>query len=581
MGNNKLVQDYLSKSSWRIKENSNTTYSYSGIKYHIDSNVLANYALSQLPKEIRTAHQNGDFHIHNLESGNLIPYCAGCSLMDLLLKGLFTPSITSRPARHFSSVSDHVMNYLYMRQMETAGAVAFNDVDTLLAPFIRFDHLNRNQVKQDLQRLIFNLNFTLRSSSQTPFSNFSLNFGVPKYMEDEAVIHGGELQKDTYKDFIDEIQLFDELFIEILKEKDASGRPFPFPIPTINLTNRFNWSNKVSDSLFEEITELGSFYFMNYIGSGISEDTVRSMCCRLSLNLKDLSESHGLWNNGDSTGSLGVVTINMGRLGYLCKTEEQLYKQLSFLMDLAKNELIIKENTIREQLANNLMPFSKYYNLNLDHYFRTIGEVGINEMCLNFTGKDITQNIPFVFQILNFMRNKIREYQIETKKLFNIEMTPAEGCSYRLALIDRKKYPKITTLGNGVPYYSSLLIPPSLEIDVLKRMELEQDLLPLFNGGTIFRTFIGENVSNPKTIKDFVKMVSTSKIPYYDVTTTFSICKGEGKSIRGIHHKCPDCGSETEVYSRVVGYYREIKKWNPGKIEEFNDRKYIDLNVNL
>jgi ribonucleoside-triphosphate reductase len=575
----KLIEEYLANHNWRISENSNTTYSFSGLKSYLDSHILADFALSKLPEEIRKAHKNGDFHIHNLESGNLIRYCSGNSLQMLLLKGLWTPSLISKPAKHFSAVVDHVMNYLYMIQMETAGAVAFNDVDTLLAPFIRHDKLDFNHVKQDIQRLIFNLNFTLRSASQTPFSNVSLNFGVPKYLKNSPAIIGGEVKDNPcYSDYEKEIEMFDIAFSEILMDRDGKMRPFTFPIPTINLTKAINWdSEAIRMMLIEDIT-LGSFYFMNYIGSGISEETVRAMCCRLNIDTSELSSAGGLWNMGDSTGSLGVVTLNLARIGYLSKTEDEIYERLTALLKLAVEELLIKEQMIRKGYEAGLSPFSEYYDLNLDHYFRTIGIVGLNELCLNFTGKGLIDNAELGYKILSFLRGKIKEIQKETKKLFNLEMTPAEGSSYRLAKKDLEKYANIKTLGTKeAPYYTSLLIPPSEAMDVWERLKIEEKLLPLFSGGTVFRVFVGDETDDINSVKKLIQTIAASKIPYFDITRTFSVCAGEGKFYNGEVEICPSCGKRTEVFSRVVGYYRPVNKWNIGKQQEFKERKYVKI----
>lgn len=878
-----LIDQYLNNNNWRIKENSNTSYSFSGLKFYIDGHILADYALDNLPENIRNAHKKGDFHIHNLESGNLIRYCSGNSLQSLLMKGLWTPAVISKPAKHFNTAVDHVMNYLYMMQMEVAGAVAFNDVDTLLAPFIRADKLMYKEVKQNIQRLIFNLNFTLRSASQcideeteiltdngwkgidsitnddkvltinintknleycdidrivkydvnedlinlynkridqlvtkkhkvlvfrywtndiefreaekvfsydsswliplnanfdypdfnisdndlklhawilseghirpdnrititqsivnqpyieeiksllnsmnipfkiyyrknsgfsnnpnaqiyiklrdfptaskefhkwfhklsrrqcklfldeyrkgdgaktrfrlytnnkyhkdilielafkagyntssrlrsngvydisiirdfkdrtwnvrkklvpytgrvwcvtsknqtmiikrnnkvcitgnTPFTNFSFNFLAPKYLKDTSAIVGGKTDNPIYGDYQKEIDMFNTAFAEVLMDRDGSTRPFTFPIPTINLTKGIDFNSEAFRMMLIEDMALGSYYFMNYIGSGISEETVRAMCCRLNIDLSELSAAGGLWNMGDSTGSLGVVTLNLPRIGFLSKSDAEILEKIDYLMDLAKDELLLKEETLRKCYNIGITPFSKFYDLNLDHYFRTIGVLGLNELCLNYTGKGLLHNAEFGQKIIQHMRNHTKKLQKETGKLFNLEMTPAEGSSYRLARKDREMYnDNIKTLGTAeAPYYTSLLIPPSEELDVFERLKIEQNILPLFSGGTVFRVFVGDDCDDVGPISSLIQKISNSKVPYFDVTRTFSICAIENKMFNGSIEVCPDCGKPTEVYSRVVGYYRAVNRWNIGKQQEFKDRKYVSI----
>jgi len=899
-----LIKKYLNNRSWRIKENANTNESFSNLQYYISSNILANDFLRSIPPRLRRAHRDALLHIHNLESGGYVPYCSGHNLKSLIAYGMKTVTINSRPAKHLTSLTDQVMNWLYMAQMEFAGAQAFNDFDTLIAPFIKKDKVGYREVKQQIQKLIFNLNYcydeetevltdegfkkflylsgnekvltlnmennrlewndiengkvyifyykgpmfhfkhknldlkvtpnhrlvirekdqwifkeaenlqnkqylmpitgdwvgvnnnyiqlekisrkkhdhnskifdklpiepylrllgiylaegniiwrddkghyglyiaqenpvkrkkikeglkdlpynvqeyknclviynkqlanhfkkfgkardkfipkeikdlppkylkilldwmflgdgykdeayftisdklrddvqeciiklgygtnysianqnkvwritkkkrrvvsvypkkdleiewyeglifcievkngnmvvrrngkvvisgnTMRSASQTPFTNLSLNYCVPNFLRGEHAIVGGDLIDLTYDDCLEEIYLIDRAFSEIMMEKDPTGIPFTFPILTINLTSRFDWDHPVVDLMAENARSVGSYYWMNYIGSGISEDTVRSMCCRLNISLKELSGPRGLWNTGEGTGSLGVVTINFPRLGYDMKgkDEDKFFEELDRRMNMALEILLFRKQRIKKYMKR-MMPFNLLNGWSMRTYYMTIGVIGLNELCLNYLGEDIVDNIDFIVKVLNFMRSWTSTKQKELKQLINIEMIPGEGSSYRLAYVDRKLHPDIKTLGTKkAPYYSALLIPPSKNLDLFDRIKLEERVLPLFTGGTIFRVFLGEKRPNREAIKDLIKKLASTKIPYFDITTTFSVCKKEGKTFNGVHYKCPDCGGRTEVFSRVVGYYRPVSRWNIGKREEFKDRRYYNL----
>lgn len=574
------IANYLNNDKlFRKTENANWNESISGLKSYIVNKYLANYALACLPKNIAKAHSKGDIHIHNLDGGMLQGYCHGGSLKSILLKGINTPSVNSSPAKHFNSVLDHIMNYLFMSQLEWSGAQSVSDFDTLLAPFIKYDRLSYKEVKQDIQRFIYNLNFALREAFQCPFTNISLNFGVPKSLEEQNVVVGGKQQKETYSDFYNETLMINKAIAEVLMEKDANGNPFTFPIPTINITKKVDLDSEIFKLILAEVSYLGSYYFMNYVGSGIDEDTIRSMCCRLNLDLRQLSKGRGvgLWNMSEGTGSVGVVTINLSRLGYLFNDEDKMLDRLGYLMDLAKKQLLIKRKNVEQIYNSNKLPIAKYYGLNLDNYFLTIGLLGINEMCVNFTGKPLSETPKFAKKILMYMRKCVMQMQRDTHIPFNLEMTPAEGSSYRLALIDRKTYPKIFTQGTiRTPYYTSLLVPPNENLDLLSRLKIEEQLLPLFTGGTIFRVYIQEE-PDLDSLNTLIKKLTSTKIPYFDVTCTFSVCNRDGKYLRGIHEKCPECGSTTDVFSRVVGYYRPVRRWNVGKQQEFKERKYIKI----
>ena len=576
------IYDYLTSRSWRVKENANTNISFSNMSNFIIGKIYANDFLNALPLKYRRAHQNALIHIHNLETAGYVPYCAGHNLKTLLLNGMKTPSISSNPAKHLTSIVDHVMNYLYGSQMEFAGAQSFGDIDTLIAPFVRKDKLSYKEVKQQIQKLIYNLNFTLRSSSQTPFTNLTLNFGVPKFLENEEAIIGGIGTGFSYSDCLDEIYEIDRAFIEVMNERDPENRPFTFPILTVNINRRFPWDSEIVKLLSQNCANMGSFYFMNYIGSGIDEDIVRAMCCRLNIRLDDFEGSKGMWNTASGTGSLGVVTINLPRLAYDTKNKDErvFFQELIDRLKMAIDILKVRKERIK-RYQKQLMPFSMLNNWSMKNYYMTIGIIGLNEMCLNYTGNDILSgdNIKFVEKVMLFIRDWVKEKQKELKELINIEMVPGEGCSYRLAYVDKKLNNNIITLGTSkAPYYSTLLVPPSSQIDILDRIRFEEQILPIFTGGTIFRTFLGEKIPETEAIIEYIKLVSNSKIPYFDLTSTYSVCKKENKTFRGSYSSCPECKGETEIYSRVVGYYRPVSKYNIGKAQEFRDRKYISLN---
>jgi ribonucleoside-triphosphate reductase len=575
------IKGYLDGRSWRRKENSNFNFSYSGLLAHIANKKMADYSLEKnVGKEERDAHKNGDLHIHNLESGMLIPYCCGGSLLGLLQSGVKSAEISSKPAKHLDTVVDHITNYFYMNQLDFCGAQSLSDFDTLVAPFIRADNLSYDVVKQNIQRLVFGLNFTSRQAMQTPFTNLTFNMGCPKNLENTPVIVGGKLQDSTYNDYQDEIELINKAFAEVLLERDSCGNPFAFPIPTLNLTKRIDWDSDAMQMIMEENRHLGSYMFMNYCGSGISEDTIRAMCCRLQINTKELASARGSWNIGDGTGSIGVISLNMGRCGYLANKYEDLYGRIYKLIMYAKNVLTKKRVLIQKSLDNNFLPFAKFYGVNLDHYFSTIGVVGLNEMTLNYTGNVLSEEEKLVKDTLLYMRKILSEVQEETGCLWNLEMTPAEGCSYRLARNDREMFTDIKTLGTkNKPYYSAMLIPPSQEIGIFDKLRIEEQLLPLFSGGTICRTYLG-CLPERESLVSFIKKIASTKIPYFDTTNVFSICDSDKKTFIGVHEKCPECGSSTSVFDRVVGYYRKSSKYNAGKKQEFEDRKRVTLPKN-
>jgi ribonucleoside-triphosphate reductase len=571
---NKEIQSYLGRSGWKIKENANSDISYSGLQAHVAREAVKNYALSRYSERVRKAYKEGYFHIHNLNDG-IVPYCYGGDLFKLLKKGLRTGRINSKPAKHLSTAVDHMVNFLCTSQQEWAGAQAFSNVNILLAPFIAKDHLTFDEVKQDMQRLVFNVNYPSRASYQTPFTNLIFDMNVPKQLRGVPALDNG----DTYDDFLDESYMILEAFNEVMGEGDADGNIFTFPIPTINLIKSTDFSSDLFYKIAETDAKFGNYFFMNYIGSGINEDSVQAMCCRLNLDLSQLPPAGGRWAMAGNTGSLGVVTLNLGRLGYVAHEEADIYTYLNFLLGLTRESLETKEIMIRESFANGLMPLAKEYDLNLERFFRTIGVVGLNELCLNFTGEPLSANLSLGAKVLDHIRDWTRQTQKETGKLWNLEMTPAEGCGTSLAIGDKAKYPDIITQGEGdSSYYTSLLTPPSEEISMVDRLRMEEPLLNKFTGGTVHRIFVGENAPNPEGLSKLIERIAkTTKVPYYDFAATFSMCKTNGHYMRGVHETCTECGHQADVYSRVTGYYRPISSYNAGKLKEFTERKYVSI----
>lgn len=498
--------------------------------------------------------------------------CHGGSLLSLLEKGLFSGAVHSSPAKHFDTAIDHVSNYFLMAQGEFAGALAFSSFNTFLAPFVYYDKLSRKEVKQGIQRLVYNCNFTVRAAFQTMFTNLTFDARCPRMFRDTPVIIGGKPQENTYGDFEEEARLILEVFSEVLLEKDPNGIPFTFPIPTINIGKDFRWDLRCIKKLVECSAKLGSWYYMNFRGSNIDEDSVRAMCCHLQLDTKSLPSRGGFWNFADGTGSYGVCTINLPRLGYLSKDESQLYDRLDDILEIVKSQLIWKREMIIRTMKAGLMPFMAYYNFTLDRYFATIGLIGLNEMCLNLTGESILENKRLVINVIKHVKERAAEFMDETGTLWNVELVPGEGSSYRLAYIDRKKFRRIITLGTkDAPYYSALLVPPSYTLDLLEKISFEEDILPLFDGGAVSRVFLGETPDTDMAVK-LLRVLSNTKLPYFDLTPTFSICPVDGTFHQGVVEKCRICGHENDIYSRVVGYYRPYKKYNVGKLQEAKER---------
>jgi len=575
----KIVSDYLNQIDWRVRENSNIGYSMSGLLMHVAGSVISQYTLDRIyPMEVADAHRNGDFHLHDLYFG-LSGYCAGWSLKQLLYEGFngVPGAIESNPPRHLDTALMQMVNFIGTLQNEWAGAQAFNSIDTYLAPFVRKDKLTYKEIKQAIQKFVFNLNTTSRWGSQTPFTNLTFDWTVPEDVRDEPVILGGKLLDETYKDYQKEMDLLNRAFLEVLMEGDRNGRPFTFPIPTYNLTRDFDWESENAKLLFEMTAKYGLPYFSNFINSDLDPSDVRSMCCRLRLDLRQLNRNitGGLFGSGDSTGSVGVVTINMPRIGHLSKTRKEFFERLEYLMNLAKTSLEIKREIVERNMRQGLLPYTRRYLGTLRNHFSTIGPLGMNEACLNLFGKGIAskEGKEFAIEVLKFMREKLQDFQEETGHIYNLEAVPAEGTSYRLARIDKRKYPDIITAGERVPYYTnSTLLPVNATDDVFEALEHQEDLQVLYTGGTVFHIFLGEKMSSGEACKRLIKrIVYNSRLPYLTITPTYSICPDHGY-LAGEHSKCPVCGKSCDIYSRVVGYFRPVKNWNEGKQEEFRQR---------
>ena len=581
------IKKYLQRADWRVKENSNEDYSFSGLMLYTAGRVIATYALNEIyTQAIADAHRKGYMHIHDLSHG-FIGYCAGWSLKNLLTKGFgnVPNKVDAKPAKHMDVVVHQMVNFIGCLQMEFAGAQAFSSVDTLLAPFVRIDNLNYRQVKQCMQELVFSLNIPSRWGSQYPFSNLTFDWTVPEDMKKEKAIVGGKKQDFTYGDCQKEIDTINKAFIEVMMEGDANGRIFTFPIPTYNLTKDFDWDSENAKLLFNLAAKYGSPYFQNYIGSNLDPKSIRAMCCRLNLDQRELMKRPGsMWNIGDNTGSLGVVTINMNRLGYEANNKETFFEKLGYYMDLAKQSLEIKRNVVTTNLKNGLMPYTKSYLGTFRNHFSTIGLCGMNEACLNLLGKNIKskEGKEFAIETLNFMRDKLVEFQDETGNLYNLEATPAESTAYRLARLDKRYHPDIITAGEKEPYLTnSTQLAVNETEDVIEALEHQNDIQPLYTGGTIFHTFLGERMSSGESCKKLVrKIANNTKIPYFSITPTFSVCPDHGY-VAGEHFRCPYCKKECEVYSRIVGYFRPLRNWNSGKQEEFKDRVTYKENIAL
>ena len=588
-----MVDDYLKLLDWKVNENSNMSYSIQGLNNYIASNVSKNYWLNKIyPREIKQAHQNGDIHIHDL---NIISvYCVGWDLKDVLMEGFkgVKGKVESAPPKHFRTALGQMVNFLYTMQGESAGAQAFSNFDTLLAPFVRYDGLSYEQVKQSLQEFVFNMNVPTRVGFQTPFSNITMDLVVPSYYKDQCVIIGGELQEETYGEFQKEMNMINKAFFEVMMQGDRAGRVFTFPIPTYNITKDFDWDNPDLEGLWEMTAKYGIPYFSNFINSDMNPEDARSMCCRLRIDNRELEyRGGGLFGSNPLTGSIGVVTINLPRIGFQAKTKEEFFSLLAQRMDIAKNSLEIKRKLLEKSTDNNLYPYTKFYLRDIKsrfgvywkNHFSTIGLVGMNEACLNLFDEGVAseKGRAFAIEVMDFMRKRIVQYQEETGNNYNLEATPAEGTSYRLAKLDKETLSGIKCANDydyytkgAYPFYSnSTHLPVNYSDDIFEVLDHQDELQTKYTGGTVIHIFAGERINNNATIKNLVKKICTTyRLPYFTFSPTFSTCPNHGY-ISGEHFKCPHCGEDCEVYSRIVGYIRPVNQWNEGKRAEFRTRK--------
>ncbi len=591
-----LIDQYLEKLDWMVKENSNMAYSLQGLNNYIASEVSKTYWLNKIyPPHIKEAHLEGDYHIHDL--GLISVYCVGWDLMDLLTIGFkgAEGKIESKPAKHFRSALGQIVNFFYTLQGEAAGAQAFSNFDTLLAPFIRYDNLAYGEVKQAIQEFIFNINVPTRVGFQTPFTNITLDLNPPSMYKDTPVIIGGVPQNETYGEFQAEMDIINKAFLEVMTEGDAKGRVFTFPIPTYNITKDFDWHNPNLNYLWEATAKYGIPYFSNFINSEMNPEDARSMCCRLRLDTRKLeARGGGLFGANPLTGSIGVVTINMPRLGYSAKDEPDFFEKLEGLMQKAKKSLEIKRKMLEVYTENGLYPYTKYYlvkvkerfNQYWKNHFSTIGLVGMNEACVNLLGFDIgsEEGNDFALRVMDFMRQKLIEFQEETGNNYNLEATPAEGTSYRLAKIDKKKFPTIIVANENAyragaePFYTnSTQLPVNYTDDIFELLDKQDVLQTKYTGGTVQHIYGGERISDFMGLKNLIdKICRNYHLPYFTFTPTFSICTNHGY-INGEHKNCPVCQTECEIYSRVTGYLRPVSQWNEGKQAEFKMRTNFKL----
>ncbi len=590
-----LIDSYLDNLDWRVKENSNMGYSLQGLNNYISSEVSKHYWLDKIyPKQIAQAHTSGDMHVHDLNL--LAVYCVGWDLLDLLQEGFkgVSGKIASKPAKHLRSALGQIVNFFYTLQGEAAGAQAFSNFDTLLAPFIRYDGLTYDEVKQALQEFVFNVNVPTRVGFQTPFTNITLDLSAPSNLAGTPVVIGGEMQEENYGDFQEEMNMFNKALLAVLAEGDANGRVFTFPIPTYNITADFDWDNPVIEDLWESSAKYGIPYFSNFINSDMNPEDARSMCCRLRIDNRKLEyRGGGLFGANPMTGSIGVVTLNLPRLALKSKTKEEFMSGLENLMNLAKTSLEIKRKTLEKFTDANLYPYTKYYLRNIkkgfDQYwknhFSTIGIVGMNEALVNLLGKDIgsDEGREFAEQVLDFMRDKLVEFQEETSNNYNLEATPAEGTTYRLAQIDQRDFEN-ANFANGkgksvtAPFYTnSTHLPVNYTDDLFHLLDLQDNLQTKYTGGTVVHFFLGERMDDPQVLKTLVKTVCTNyKLPYFTFTPSFSVCPEHGY-LKGEHEFCEKCDSQCEIYSRVVGFLRPTKQWNNGKQAEFAMREKVNV----
>ena len=586
-----IVDSYVKNIDWRVKENSTVTYSVGGLILSNSGAITANYWLSEIyDDEIANAHRNADIHIHDLSM--LTGYCAGWSLKQLIQEGLggVTGKITSAPASHLATLCNQMVNFLGIMQNEWAGAQAFSSFDTYLAPFVKVDNLSYDQVKKCIESFIFGVNTPSRWGTQAPFSNITLDWTVPADLAELNAIVGGKEMDFKYKDCKKEMDMVNKAFIETMIEGDANGRGFQYPIPTYSITSNFDWSDTENNRLlFEMTSKYGTPYFSNYINSDMEPSDVRSMCCRLRLDLRELrKKSGGFFGSGESTGSVGVVTINIPRIAYLAENEEDFYERLDHKMDIAARSLKIKRTVITKLLDEGLYPYTKRYLGTFNNHFSTIGLVGMNEACLNakWIGKDLTtkEAQEFTKNVLNHMRERLSDYQEKYGDLYNLEATPAESTSYRLAKHDVKRFPEIITASEkgNTPYYTnSSHLPVGYTSDIFEALDIQDELQTLYTSGTVFHAFLGEKLPDWQAAATLVRKIAENyKLPYYTLSPTYSVCKAHGY-ISGEKFTCPFCGEKTEVYSRITGYYRPVQNWNDGKSEEYKNRKLYNIPASM
>ena len=581
-----LVDSYLDSSDWRVKENSTVTYSVGGLILSNSGAITANYWLSEIyDEEIADAHRSAAIHLHDLSM--LTGYCAGWSIKQLIQEGLggVGGKITSKPAKHLASLCNQMVNFLGIMQNEWAGAQAFSSFDTYLAPFVKVDHLSYYDVKKCIESFIYGVNTPSRWGTQAPFSNITLDWTVPNDLKNIPAIVGGKDMDFTYGDCQAEMDMVNKAFIEIMIEGDANGRGFQYPIPTYSITKNFDWSESENNRLLFEMTaKYGTPYFSNYINSDMEPNDVRSMCCRLRLDLRELrKKSGGFFGSGESTGSVGVVTINLPRIAYLAKDEKDFYAKLDHMMDVSARSLKIKRTVITKLMNEGLYPYTRRYLGTFDNHFSTIGLVGMNEACLNakWLHEDLTHEAAqrFSRDVLNHMRERLSDYQEKYGDLYNLEATPAESTSYRLAKHDVALYPDIITANeHGTPYYTnSSHLPVGYTEDIFTALDVQDELQTLYTSGTVFHAFLGEKLPDWRAAATLVRKIAENyRLPYYTMSPTYSICKNHGY-LAGEHYTCPECGEKTEVYSRITGYYRPVQNWNNGKAQEFKDRKVYNI----
>lgn len=579
----KVVNDYVKVEDWRVKENSTVTYSVGGLILSNSGAITANYWLSEIyDDEVAKAHRDAEIHIHDLSM--LTGYCAGWSLKQLLIEGLggVEGKISSAPAKHLATLCNQMVNFLGIMQNEWAGAQAFSSFDTYLAPFVKTDNLTYEQVKKSIESFIYGVNTPSRWGTQAPFSNITLDWTVPPDLAKEQAIVGGKQMDFTYSECQKEMDIVNKAFLEVMIEGDVNGRGFQYPIPTYSITKDFDWSESENNKLLFEMTaKYGTPYFSNYVNSDMEPSDVRSMCCRLRLDLRELRrKSGGYFGSGESTGSVGVVTINLPRIAYLSKSKEDFFHRLDRVMDVSARSLNTKRRVVSNLLDSGLYPYTRRYLNSFDNHFSTIGIVGMNEACLNanWLGKDLidTSSLEFSKEVLTYMKERLSDYQVEYGDLYNLEASPAESTAYRLAKHDKKTYPLIIAAGDSkeTPYYTnSSHLPVGYTEDIFTALDIQDQLQTLYTSGTVFHTFLGERVPNWKSAATLVRKIAENyKLPYYTLSPTYSICKNHGY-LFGEYEKCDQCGEEVEVYSRITGYYRPVKNWNDGKAQEYIDRK--------